>query len=179
MSVTRKHVPDEFEYYFSWKEDVDTNTLPLPSDPKDNLTARRLSRRLSLSPSMAMSDFDLEGVHKNNKIPSNREVDIINKWKEVDQADDDLEKVREAHVKKLRQYDERWRQIERGQLIIKQNLVKFNNFIKEKRLKIEDGAHRSKKHSQVFKLKQQEATRLTSELQQLRTAKTELERVVG
>ena len=43
---------------------------------------------------MALSDFDLEGAHKKNKIPSNREVEIINKWKDVDKADDDLERVR-------------------------------------------------------------------------------------
>ena len=43
----------------------------------------------------------------------------------------------------------RWRALENGQLHLKQNLVKFNNFVKEKRLKIEEGNVRSKKHFQV------------------------------
>ena len=85
-----------------------------------------------------MEFFDVS--KKNSKIPNNREVDIINKWKDVDKAHDDLEKIREAHLKKLKQCENRWRELEKGQLQIKQNLVKFNNFIKEKMLKIEEGS---------------------------------------
>ena len=30
---------------------------------------------------------------------------MINKWREVDRAHDDLENIREAHLKKLKQYE--------------------------------------------------------------------------
>ena len=33
----------------------------------------------------------------------------------------------------------RWRKVEAGQLEVKQNLVKFNNFVREKQGKVEGG----------------------------------------
>ena len=61
---------------------------------------------------------------------------------------------------------------------MKQNLVKFNNFIKEKRMKIEEGSQKSKKHSQVYKMKQEEASYLVLELENWKAAKRELETIV-
>ena len=101
-----------------------------------------------------LSEFDFENKFKSAKVPSNREVAVINKWKDVDQADEDLEKIREVYQHKLHQYEGRWRKLENGQLQLKQNLVKFNNFVKEKRMKIEEGEMRSKKHLELFKTKE-------------------------
>ena len=74
----------------------------------------------------------------------NREVELINKWKEVDTADEELEKTRGLYMKKMKEFNGRWRRVEKGQLEIKQNLVKFNNFVREKQGKVEGGLSRAK-----------------------------------
>ena len=92
-------------------------------EEKDNQeeSARRLSRRLSLSP--LPKDFDF--TTKKIKFKSNREIDLINKWRAVDLAHDDLEKVRSSHQRRLESYETRWRSLETSQHLLKQNLVKF------------------------------------------------------
>ena len=106
-----KRHPDEFNYYYDWKAGIDRNTLPLSEEEKLKiknsltLTDRRLSRRLSLAPKDGFQDLNLEFDVKSVKVKSNREVDMINKWKEVDRAHEDLEHIREAHLKKLAQFE--------------------------------------------------------------------------
>ena len=173
MNTHLNSLHDELHYYYGWKADVDQNTLP-EDRSKDDLTSRRLSRKLSVAPSLLLSEFDFENRLKNAKMPSNREVAVINKWKEVDKAEDDLERVREAHHLKLEQFEERWRSIEQGQTQIKQNLVKFNNFVKEKRMKIEEGTVKSKKHLDIIKVKEEEASKLREELRTLSIGKSKL-----
>ena len=41
--------------------------------------------------------------------------------------------------KYVQEFDTRWRAVEAGQLEVKQNLVKFNNFVREKQGKVADG----------------------------------------
>ena len=67
---------------------------------------------------------------RNTAAPSNREVELVNKWKEVNIADEELEKVRELYLKKIQEFNTRWRNIESSQLELKQHLVKFNNFVR-------------------------------------------------
>ena len=62
----------------------------------------------------------------------------------MDTADEELEKTRSLYMKKMKEFNERWRQVEKGQLEIKQNLVKFNNFVREKQGKVEGGLARAK-----------------------------------
>ena len=62
--------------------------------------------------------------------PTNREVELVNKWKEVNTADEELEKVRKLYLVKIQEFNTRWRNIESGQLELKQHLVKFNNFVR-------------------------------------------------
>ena len=109
MSLLLKKHPDEFEFYFDWKADIDRNTLP-PSEAErlkiknsSTLTDRRLSRRLSLA--AGCQELSLEFDVKTVKVKSNREVDMINKWREVDRAHDDLENIRDAHLKKINQFE--------------------------------------------------------------------------
>ena len=106
--ITNRH-RDEFEYYYEWKSDIEKNTLPLSEEEKqkvkDSLTSRRLSKRLSLASKDGLQKLDLQFNVKTIKVKSNREVDMINKWREVDRAHDDLENIREAHLKKLKQYE--------------------------------------------------------------------------
>ena len=68
------------------------------------LTDRRLSRRLSLAGD-GSKDLNLEFDVNSVKVKSNREVDMINKWREVDRAHEDLEHIRVAHLKKLKQFE--------------------------------------------------------------------------
>ncbi len=72
MSLIVKRNPDEFEFYFEWKADIDRNTLP-PSEAEklriknsSTLTDRRLSRRLSLKP--GCQELSLEFDVKNVKV---------------------------------------------------------------------------------------------------------------
>ena len=62
----------------------------------------------------------------------------------MDTADEELEKTRGLYMKKMKEFNGRWRQVEKGQLEIKQNLVKFNNFVREKQGKVEGGLSRAK-----------------------------------
>ena len=109
MSFITNRQRDEFEYYYEWKSDIEKNTLPLSEEEKqkvkDSLTSRRLSKRLSLASKDGLQKLDLKFNVKTIKVKSNREVDMINKWREVDRAHDDLENIREAHLKKLKQYE--------------------------------------------------------------------------
>ena len=67
---------------------------------------------------------------RNIEAPTNREVELVNKWKEVNTADEELEKVRKLYLTKIQEFNTRWRSIESSQLELKQNLVKFNNFVR-------------------------------------------------
>ena len=35
----------------------------------------------------------------------------------------------------------RWKEVENSQLFLKQNLVRYNNFVREKQAKVADGEH--------------------------------------
>ena len=62
--------------------------------------------------------------------PTNREVELVNKWKEVNTADEELGKMRKLYLMKIQEFNTRWRKIESSQLELKQHLVKFNNFVR-------------------------------------------------
>ena len=76
-------------------------------------------------------------------------MELILKWKEVDTADEDLQKTRNLYEKKMVEFDGRWRKIEKGQLEVKQNLVKFNNFVREKQGKVDGGLNRVKHEQEL------------------------------
>ena len=67
---------------------------------------------------------------EDSAVPTNREVELVNKWKEVNTADSELERVRRLYMLKIQEFNTRWRNIESGQLELKQHLVKFNNFVR-------------------------------------------------
>ena len=67
---------------------------------------------------------------RNTAAPSNREVELVNKWKEVNTADEELARVRRLYMIKIQEFNTRWRNIESSQLELKQHLVKFNNFVR-------------------------------------------------
>jgi hypothetical protein len=100
--------------------------------------------------SAASSATREEAARRRDRVKDNREVELINKWKELDtvcgsalhwhcsalQVHDQLEKVREKKKDRFEVLAGRWRVVEVGQLQLKQNLVKFNNFVKEKQGKV-------------------------------------------
>ena len=92
----------------------------------------------------------------------------------MDLAHADLEKVRNSHQRRLESYEGRWRKLEHSQLLLKQNLVKFNNFVKEKLLKVEEGEMRTERHNEVFLMKQRETLGLIEQLRVLRVGRDKL-----
>ena len=79
---------------------------------------------------------------------------------------------------KTEQFEKRWREVERGQLQLKQNLVKFNNFVKEKQMKVEEGVQRSKKEHDIFTRKYEESKSLEQEQDVLMKAKDGLKKAI-
>ena len=60
----------------------------------------------------------------------------VQKWREVEEAQVELEGVKEMLQERLEEIAGRWRKVEEGQRLLKQNLVKYNSFIKEKKSKV-------------------------------------------
>ena len=61
---------------------------------------------------------------------------------------------------------------------MKQNLVKFNNFVKEKQMKVEEGVQRSKKEHDIFTRKYEESKSLEQEQDVLMKAKDGLKKSI-
>ena len=78
----------------------------------------------------------------------------------------------------MKKYEVRWKNVEAGQLGLKQNLVKYNNFVKEKQAKMADSVSfilmEKQKQSKLVKKIQI----ITSELDVLEEAKTFFEDIV-
>ena len=160
-------VKDDIAFYFMWKSKIEKNELPIKNQGSDNV--RRLSRRLSMAVSKPKTEFP--EIEKPIKIPVNKEIALINKWKAVDKAQDDLEIVRNRYEERIEQFESRWREVEKGQLRLKQSLVKFNNFVKEKQIKIAEGAKRSINEHNIFSKKYEELQHLEGERDILKKAK--------
>ena len=162
VSTTLHNNMDDISAYFEWKNNVEKNELP--GTEHENETVTELSRKLSVSTIVSgdgtKSRMVTTGEAK-HKMPINRQVELILKWKEVDNADEDLQKTRNLYEKKMVEFDERWRKIEKGQLEVKQNLVKFNNFVREKQGKVDGGLSR-------VKHEQEEQSKRVEELKELK-----------
>ena len=132
-------VNDDISNYHKWQSivannqflaDIGSNKKQTSNPTKD---AKLLSRRLSKVPAIVAGNSVAimePSDTRQYKVPDNREVELIVKWREVTSADTELHKIRAVHKKMIEQYAERWQAIERGQRDLKQNLVKFNNFVK-------------------------------------------------
>ena len=182
-----KQAPDEIYSYFGWKRIIEDNELPeVDEEEKKDETATALSRRLSILPpssrreSTWSSKTDSDGFDKvNYKMPENKEITIINKWKEVEEADKNLADMREKYKLKMEELDERWRTVEKGQLEIKQKLVEFNNFVREKKVKVEDGKEKTKLEKKAQLKKTDELENLKQEKDLLVKAKDDIESSVA
>ena len=74
--------------------------------------------------------------------------------------------------------ESRWRVVEAGQLQLKQNLVKFNNFVREKQGKVESGMERMNWEQEQQEKRIRELQMLRDELKTLNSAKTILAKTV-
>ena len=131
-------VNDDISNYHKWRNIVANNQFLAEFSSNKRLTsnptkdAKLLARRLSKVPAIVGDTSVASDAYDNGqfKVPDNREVELIVKWREVTSADTELHKIRAVHKKMIDQFAERWTAVERGQKDLKQNLVKFNNFVK-------------------------------------------------
>ena len=162
--------------YFQWKSNIERNELP---HRKETMTATDLSRRLSVSTIISdLTTARQKPEDPKQRMPPNREVELISRWREVELAELELHQTRSTHEDKMTEFDQRWRQVERGQLEVKQNLVKFNNFVREKQGKVEGGLERMKWEQEQQERRSRDLQMLKEELKTLNSAKTVLSKTV-
>ena len=191
MKKSRKlhPAPDDITSYYGWKKNIEENEIfEIDEREQKTETATDLSRRLSILPEAALpsrrqstwsayapSDgFD----NVQYKMPENSEITIINKWKEVEEADKDLENTREKYKEKMEEFNQRWRTLEKGQLDTKQKLVEFNNFVREKQGKVTRGKERVKLEKKAQKQKDVDLENLEKDTKVLVKAKDILEKSI-
>ena len=168
---------EDITAYFQWKSNIERNELPHTAK---TMTATDLSRRLSVS--TIISDLNTARQVKpedpKQRMPPNREVELISRWREVEVAEVELEQTRADHENKMREFDLRWRQVETGQLEVKQNLVKFNNFVREKQGKVDGGMERMRAEQEQQARRGRELQMLKEELRTLNSAASFLAKTV-
>ena len=125
------------EEFFKWKGKLELECR----NGMKNQSALELARSLGLNKDVAKFKVPKDAEEK-PKPPSNQRVKEINKQKELDEAQKKLEETKTKVEQKLGLLAERWKKVETGQVVLKQNLVKYNNFVKEKRGKTADGISR-------------------------------------
>ena len=119
------------EEFFQWKAKLEMEFRKQPEKAPVFELARSLGLRLDIS--------ELPEDSEEKKTPaSNQRIKEINKQRELDEAQKELVKMRTKLEEKLALIGERWRKVETGQKLLKQNLVKYNNFVREKRGKVAD-----------------------------------------
>jgi hypothetical protein len=112
---------------------------------------------------------------KSFKLPLNREVELITKWKEVMKSEDDLQIVRGVCAKKNEEFSKRWRKIEKGQVEMKQNMVTYNNIVKDKQGKVADGMSKRMMEKQKQMKQRAKSVEVEKSLNNCQKAKEKLE----
>ena len=130
--IGREHVWDKDATEKSVKRDCDDKSLQRGTD------LAKLLRDMKAIPKFESVTLTPEEL-KAFKLPMNREVELITKWKEVEKCQDDLQIVRGVYAIKKKEFSQRWRKIEGGQVEMKQNMVTYNNIVKDKQGKVADG----------------------------------------
>ena len=121
------------EEFFQWRANLEQEFHEQPGKNPVFELARSLRLRSDISRFRLPKDTE-----EKKKAPSNQQIEELNKQNEVDEAQKKLEEMQRKLEKKLGLIGERWRKVETGQKVLKQNLVKYNNFVKEKRGKVAD-----------------------------------------
>ena len=131
-------------------------------------------------PATDSSSFSvLEQANGTSQGPHNRQLKLVRKCLEIQQVEAELQRTRQDYTVNIKQLQLRWKHLETGQLNIKQKLVEFNNFIKEKETKIKEGKIKIKneKISQIEKGEQLE--KLLESKKQLTQAIAVLNNLIG
>ena len=92
-------------------------------------------------------------------------------------AAEEMQRTRSLYEKKMVEFNVRWHKVEYGQLEVKQNLVKFNNFVREKQSKVEGGLSRVQQEQDLQEQKEEEL-KVLEERRVKQQARQELEQVV-
>ena len=171
--MVEKYPEDDVAAFFSWKSNVALNEVGV----RGVMTAAQLSRRLSVSTILSEPPERSRGDPR-QRMPPNREVELISMWRAVDMADTELQETRRLYATKMAEFDSRWRKLEAGQSEVKQNLIKFNNFVREKQGKVEGGLERMALEQEHQEARDKELKGLRQEVTTLEAAKTVLGRNV-
>ena len=171
--MVEKYPEDDVAAFFSWKSNVALNEV----GARGVMTAAQLSRRLSVSTILSEPPERSRGDPR-QRMPPNREVELISMWRAVDMADTELQETRSLYATKMAEFDTRWRKLEAGQSEVKQNLIKFNNFVREKQGKVEGGLERMALEQEHQEARDKELAGLRQEVTTLEAAKTVLGRNV-
>ena len=171
--MVEKCPEDDVAAFFSWKSNVALNEV----GARGVMTAAQLSRRLSVSTILSEPPERSRGDPR-QRMPPNREVELISMWRAVDMADTELQETRSLYATKMAEFDTRWRKLEAGQSEVKQNLIKFNNFVREKQGKVEGGLERMALEQEHQEARDKELAGLRQEVTTLEAAKTVLGRNV-
>ena len=154
-AVTGKRdiMDSEMEEFFQWKSKLKNQGFPKITKRKldqgeatkeKEMTVKELMENLRLRKSIKKFRIPLEQKMIWRKPqPNGKAVRHIVKWKELDDTQADLEEMRGTMNERLEEFAERRRRVEEGQRMIKQNLVKFNGFVKEKQGKVAEDKRRS------------------------------------
>ena len=173
--MVEKYPEDDVAAFFSWKSKVADNE----TGARGVMTAAHLSRRLSVSTILSAEPTERGSRgDPRQRMPPNREVELISKWRDVDLADVELQETRRLYATKMAEFDSRWRKLEAGQSEGKQNLIKFNNFVREKQGKVEGGLERMAMEQEHQQARDKELAGLRQEVTTLEAAKTVLGRNV-
>lgn len=143
--------PDQ-EDFFQWKGKLELEFRK----QQEKMPVFELARSLGLN--MDISEFKMPEDSEARKQPlSNQRIKEINKQRELDEEQKKLKDMQKKLEQKFGLIAERWKKVEAGQKLLKQNLVKYNNFVKEKRGKVADEISR-----RMFEKQRQQEKKKTS-----------------
>ena len=136
---------DQFHLYFDWRSKIERDGLPEDLGQEEQNKKLRVANKL----------VENANISPKFQMPTSRHIQVIVKWKQLEEADKDLEAMRKNYETQIGEYSLRWREVEDRQTLLKSNLVKYNNFVKEKHGKVADGVSREilqkKKQSRLQK----------------------------
>ena len=142
------------EDFFQWKAKLELEFRKQPEKKPVFELVKSLGLRMDISDFKMPNDSE-----EKKKPPSNQRIKEINKQRELDEAQKELVEMQTKLEQKLALIGERWRKVETGQKLLKQNLVKYNNFVREKRGKVADEISRRMSEKQRQQEKKKTALR--------------------
>ena len=124
---------DDFHYFFNWKASNQDKLFKNPRSKKEIDIVNKMLVHAKI-PVKAKTKY---------KMPTNSQIEIIDKCRMLAQADRELENMRKNYQKQMKLCGNKWKDIEDRQTQLQSNLVRYNNFIREKQGKVADGVSRS------------------------------------